>query len=98
MISTRYRFYVGLTDKDKAPVKRLKYFHAMDAIHKAYTHFNAGGVWKGDHEKSLVFEVVDSEGKIDDQVVRATVGFLKLAGNQETVMVTIDRSVEVLFF
>jgi hypothetical protein len=98
MITTRYRFYVGLTDKDKQPVNPVRYFHAMDAVHNAYTCFEADGVWKGDHETSLVFEVVDSEGKIDYQIVRATVGFLKLAGNQETVMVTIDHSVELLFF
>lgn len=98
MITTRYRFYVGLTDRYGLEVERIRYFRAMDVVHNAYTCFEADGVWKGDHEKSLVFEVVDSEGKIDCQIVRATVGFLKLAGNQQTVMVTIDRGVELLFF
>jgi hypothetical protein len=100
MITTRYRFYVGLTDKDRALVKPERYFHAMDAVLTSYTFFSAGGVWKGDHEQNMVFEVLatDDTHMIPDERVRAIAGFLRVAGNQETVMVTVDRSVEVLFF
>jgi hypothetical protein len=71
----------------------------MDAALQAYTYFEAGGVWKGDREKSLVFEVLDTteqnEMRMKCQVVA---GFLQNAGNQETVMVTVDHGVELLFF
>ena len=100
MISTRYRFYVGLTDKDQQPVNPENYFHAMDALVTSYTYFEASGVWKGVHEASLVFELLaTSDADVLTEVgVRAIAKDLRLAGNQETVMVTIDRAVEVLFF
>jgi hypothetical protein len=100
MVTTRYRFYVGLTDRDGLEVERIRYFRAMDVLVEAYTSFVAFGVWKGNSERSLVFEILATSDKdiLTEVGVRAVANDLRAAGNQETVMVTIDRSVEVLFF
>lgn len=99
MVTTRYRFYCGLTDKDGLPVHPQLYFNAMDTTAQAYTVLHAEGVWKGDHEDCLVFEVVAATDldRMDETRVRAVATLLKGAGKQETVMVTIDHGVEVRF-
>jgi len=96
VITERYRFYCGLADSEGNEVAPRTYFDAMDRLVASYTVFYTGGVWRGAHEKSIMFEVVcvTDVDKMDDFKVRAVASQLRLAGNQESVLATIDHCVE----
>jgi len=95
VITERYRFYCGLKDIDGNVVDPQVYYSAIDLLVPGYTVFETQGVWRGEHEKSLVFEVVALEEteKLDEFRVRVIASQLRLAGHQESVLATTEYCV-----
>lgn len=98
MITKRYRFYCALIDRDGQPITPKGYYEVMDQAAPSYTAISTDGVWRGDHEQGIMFEIVEVSDvdAMDPAKVRALANKLRVIGNQSAVLVTVDYSVEAM--
>jgi hypothetical protein len=62
----------------------------MDKYFQGYTVIHANGVWHGDHEKTLILEIVEDVTDAVTVAVKLAATQIRDLNNQEAVLVTVD--------
>jgi hypothetical protein len=86
----KINIYVGLKDrhgKELLPETIQKAYGIVDHGFDGYTAYEAQGVWKGAHEKTLVFEII-SDAAASERLAQEVAKELKFTLNQECVLLT----------
>jgi hypothetical protein len=89
MRKIRTRFYCGLVEVDRTPISKNVYLAVMNKHFTGYTVYTCTGYWEGEPEPSVVFEVLSPVQR--DVPMYQVAGELRIAGNQNTVLVTSEE-------
>lgn len=91
----KYRLYCGrnkVIDGDVSQVTDENIYNfertALRELFEAWTSFDADGSWKGDHERTIVYEFIVEPTVDNHSKVLAAREAYKLAFHQESVMMT----------
>jgi hypothetical protein len=81
---TSYRIYTE--DVDHAGIYQI-----MDRYFDSYTVIHANGVWEGQHEKTVILEIVEDETDAVVVGVKLAATQIRDLNNQQSVLVTVNK-------